>query len=161
MEIVREVSFRVEAVPVPQPRQRTAARVRSDGSAFAANYVDGKHPIHAFKAAVSEAAGIFFDGEEPMAEAPIHLGVSFVVPRPKYLTKRYKTTDRVPLFGARGDWDNFGKAVSDAMEGIAYDNDCRIYSAFVQKYYAAEGESPHTLILLQEMGFTEAKAPAA
>jgi crossover junction endodeoxyribonuclease RusA len=40
---------------------------------------------------------------------------------------------------ARGDWDNFGKLVSDALNRVAYEDDSLIQDARVRKFY----DSPH------------------
>ena len=150
VKVKTELSFRVDTVPVPQPRQRTRTFKTADGRPASQNYTPTTHPVNTFKAAVAETATLMCDGE-PQLSGHLHLGVTIVVPRTKTLTKEAGTSGRVPLSKMnKGDWDNFGKAVSDAMEGIVYDNDCRIYSTFIQKFYAAEDESPHTLILVQE-----------
>lgn len=139
----------VEHTPVPQPRQRATATKTGK----VVNYVPGNHPIRDFKDAIKRAAMEVVDG---FVEPPIHMGITFVVPRPKSLTREAKTEGRVPLTKAKGDWDNFGKAVSDALEGIFYANDCQIYSAYVEKYYSAEGESPHTIVLVEHSSPVEA-----
>lgn len=46
------------------------------------------------------------------------------------------------------DWDNIGKLVSDALNGIAYEDDKAIVSAIVSKFYA---DKPRTFIVLQSI----------
>nr|DAG40359.1 MAG TPA: Endodeoxyribonuclease RusA [Caudoviricetes sp.] len=41
------------------------------------------------------------------------------------------------------DWDNLGKLVSDALNGIAYDDDKSVVDASVRKYYS---DRPRTQI---------------
>jgi len=43
------------------------------------------------------------------------------------------------------DWDNVGKIISDALNGLAYDDDSQIVSATVEKYYS---DSPRVEIEL-------------
>lgn len=38
----------------------------------------------------------------------------------------------------RPDWDNIGKIVSDALNGLAYHDDSQIVSATVEKWYSTE-----------------------
>lgn len=84
-----------------------------------------------------------------MIKSPIHLGLTVVLPRPKALTREWKSTGRVPMIKVKGDNDNFEKCVYDAMEGIVYPNDCLIYSNFTETFYAAEDETPHVIVLVQ------------
>ena len=45
------------------------------------------------------------------------------------------------------DWDNIGKLVADALNGIAYDDDKCIVDAMVRKFYSTD---PRTVVILQE-----------
>ena len=45
------------------------------------------------------------------------------------------------------DWDNIGKLVTDALNGIAYDDDKNIVDAIVRKYYST---IPRTVIFIKE-----------
>lgn len=45
------------------------------------------------------------------------------------------------------DWDNIGKLVSDALNGIAYDDDKSVVDAVVRKYYS---DRPRTQITVCE-----------
>lgn len=48
----------------------------------------------------------------------------------------------------RKDLDNICKAILDALNGIAYDDDRQIVSLFAQKYYSDE---PRVLVVLEEI----------
>lgn len=45
------------------------------------------------------------------------------------------------------DWDNIGKLIADALNGIAYDDDKCIVDAMVRKFYSTD---PRTVVILQE-----------
>lgn len=45
------------------------------------------------------------------------------------------------------DWDNIGKLVADALNGVAYDDDKCIVDAMVRNFYSTD---PRTVIYLQE-----------
>jgi len=153
---VRTWAFRINAVPKPQPRQRSAAYLDKAGRARSSRpYTPAKHPVNVFKAAVADAATVQFEGQ-PYITGPVHVGLTVVLPRPRSLTREWKSTGRVPLIKVKGDNENFEKAVYDAMEGIVYDNDARIYSNFTESWYAAEGESPHTLVYIEERAYQPA-----
>ena len=68
---------------------------------------------------------------------------------PKSATKR----DREKMISGeirptvKPDWDNVGKLVADALNGIAYDDDKCIVDAMVRKFYSTD---PRTVVILQE-----------
>jgi len=45
------------------------------------------------------------------------------------------------------DWDNLGKLVSDALNGVAYDDDKSVVDAVVRKFYS---DRPRTQIVITE-----------
>lgn len=47
----------------------------------------------------------------------------------------------------RPDWDNVGKIISDALNGLAYHDDSQIVSATVEKWYSLE---PRVEVILME-----------
>jgi Holliday junction resolvase RusA-like endonuclease len=49
----------------------------------------------------------------------------------------------------RPDWDNVGKIISDALNGLAYHDDSQIVTATVEKWYSTE---PRVEVEIQEMG---------
>jgi Holliday junction resolvase RusA-like endonuclease len=49
----------------------------------------------------------------------------------------------------RPDWDNVGKIISDALNGLAYHDDSQIVTATVEKWYSAE---PRVGVEIQEIG---------
>lgn len=55
---------------------------------------------------------------------------------PDYISGKVRPT-------VKPDWDNIGKLVCDALNGVAYDDDRKICEARVQKFY---GETPKTVI---------------
>jgi Holliday junction resolvase RusA-like endonuclease len=51
------------------------------------------------------------------------------------------------------DWDNIGKIVTDALNGLAYEDDKQIVEATVKKYYS---EEPRVEVVIQEIDKGEA-----
>jgi Holliday junction resolvase RusA-like endonuclease len=47
------------------------------------------------------------------------------------------------------DWDNIGKIISDALNGLAYHDDSQIVSATVEKWYS---NNPRVEVEIQEIG---------
>jgi Holliday junction resolvase RusA-like endonuclease len=138
---MEELTFRVEAVPVAQPRQRH--RVLSvGGKSFAQNYTPKNDPVNSFKASCRIAAVEAFGERGPIGE-PIIMHLVFVMPRPKSLPKRL--AGRLP-HAKKPDRDNLAKGVHDALEGILYHNDSQVYAGAVEKWVASENETPHVWV---------------
>lgn len=134
------IKFIVPAVPVAQPRQRHRV-VQSGGRTFTQNYTPSKHPVQSFKATVRMAAQQAYDG--PPLNEPIAMRIVFVMDRPARLLKKKSPEGRVPFCNKNKDWDNLGKAVSDALNGLAYIDDGLLWDVSVRKVYGSRIEAPH------------------
>jgi Holliday junction resolvase RusA-like endonuclease len=122
------------------------------GKALSVNYTDSDSPIHAFRHAVKEAA------RQAMALAqlqlltpPIHLGTKFVFGRPAYLNKKKLGTGEVPHDKKRADLDNLVKGLMDACTGILWEDDSQVQTLWVEKCFAAVGDSPHVVVVAEEL----------
>lgn len=78
-------------------------------------------------------------------QTPLGVIVTAYLPIPKS-TPKYKRPDMIsgktrPT--VKPDWDNIGKIVCDALNGVAYDDDKVICQAAVYKQYS---ETPKTVI---------------
>ena len=146
------IEFTVPAVPVAQPRQRHAmigGHVR--------NYTPTKHPVNDFKATVRMAyqAERQRCGNDELLhywtpDAEMHVSIEAVFPRPKSKTKKRGTNPR-EWKRSKPDWDNIGKSVCDALNGLAYNDDSQIVSASVTKMIAAADEQPHVSIVIETL----------
>lgn len=139
------MKFRVDSVPVAQPRQRQRV-AKLNGKMAAMNYTPAKHPVNAFKASVAEAAAkvvpVPLDG-------PVALVLCFVLPRPKSLVWKSKPMPRV-WCPKRPDCDNLAKAVLDAMAGCWRD-DSQVCRLEIVKVIAAGDEQPHVEISIESL----------
>lgn len=138
----REIKFTVPALPVAQPRPRAAmagGHARVYGAA-------ASHPIHAFKAAVMHSAHAVYS--EAPHDGPIAISVLCVLPRPKHMFWKTKPMPRERHIG-RPDADNIFKAVTDALNGLVFTDDSRIYAAAVEKAIAAGDEQPHCEVAIR------------
>jgi Holliday junction resolvase RusA-like endonuclease len=138
-----EIKFRIPGLPVAQPRQRQSF-ARIGGKSFARNYTPAKHPVNDFKALARMAAGMAYDGP-PLLNA-VEIQVVFVFARPKNVLKRHGT-GRLPHV-SKPDLDNVLKALLDALNGVVFMDDSQVNVARVEKWKAAVGEQPHTLVRL-------------
>lgn len=130
------IKFTIPAVPVAQPRQRSAmiaGKVR--------NYTPATHPVNAFKATARLAwANSDYDGEPlPYAFA---VRLTFVFPRPGRLIWKSRPMPRAG-HTRKPDADNLAKAVLDALNGVVWPDDSQVCRLTVEKVYAAGGEQPH------------------
>ena len=77
-----------------------------------------------------------------LMDGPIGVSATFYLPKPKSRRKGDVWADTKP------DWDNLGKAVTDALEGLFWVNDSRIVDCRVRKVY---GEPPRVEIEIEEL----------
>ena len=141
--------FSVHGVPVAQPRHKVAARGK-----FAHAYIPKEHPIHAWKDSVRESWKATGDA---YLEGPICFGAIFYLPRPmthyrtgKFAGQLKPSAPKYPAARGTKDGDNMAKAVTDALEGVAYDDDCQITEWHMRKRYIDE-LGPRAVITLAEI----------
>jgi len=136
-----EIKFKVDAVPVAQPRQRHAMI-----AGHISNYTPSKHPVNSFKASVAYSAKKEYSG--PVLDCPIEVEIVAIFPRPKgmmYKTKpmprEYKTT--------KPDVDNIQKSVYDALNNVLWRDDCLICSSVTKKMIASGDEGASVIITVR------------
>jgi Holliday junction resolvase RusA-like endonuclease len=140
MNTVEVIKFTVPAVPIAQPRPRAVAG--GGGSAYARMIeASSSHPVYAFKASVRMAAAAAYEG--PPLDVPLQMSLLFVMPRPQSMRWKTRTMPRAPYCAKKKDWDNLGKAVSDALNEVLYTDDGLLWNVNVTKVYAAGDEAPH------------------
>lgn len=126
------ITFSVPGEPVPQPRPRVSTR-----GGFARAYVPAKHPVHAYRAAIANAAraaGAGVHGE------PVGVLIDLVWQRPKSHLRKSGVKPDAPQF-PRCDVDNAAKAVLDALNGVAWEDDSQVCSLTVAKHYGTEART--------------------
>ena len=122
--------------PVAQPRPKVSTR-----GGFARAYVDAKHPIHAYKQAIRLA---YVNAGGGILKGPVRVNIDCWFGRPKSHSK--KRSEQLERKITKPDVDNLAKAILDALNGIAYDDDSQVYSLEVQKRYVGENEDVGTWI---------------
>lgn len=132
------IAFHVNAVPVPQPRQRHRV-VTSNGRTFATNYTPKGASVNVFKACVRMALESAYRGAP--IEGPIYLTVIFLLPRPGRLIWKTRPMPRVPHIG-KPDTDNLVKSLKDALSGLAWRDDAQVFNLTAVKWYASGDEAP-------------------
>ena len=97
------------------------------------------------KLSYQQAAGGFFLGKD----VPVRIRIDVYYGTPMSVSKKKR---RAMLMGLifptkKPDWDNIGKIVCDALNGIAYTDDAQVVDGHVIKHYS---EIPHTDVLIEE-----------
>lgn len=130
-----EITFEVEGKPFGKERPRFTRYAQPYTPSKTANYEQN----------VALAYKLKYGRTKFPPDAALGIDIKAYMPIPKR-TPKYKLPDLVsgkvrPT--VKPDWDNIGKLVCDALNGVAYDDDRKICEARVQKFY---GETPKTVI---------------
>lgn len=83
-------------------------------------------------------------------EGPVSASIHVFCAVPKSASKKNRTSwlmGRHPVT-KRPDLDNLAKAVLDALNGIAYDDDSQVAELYITKEYS---ETPRTMVILREI----------
>ena len=141
-EILREVSFRVETKPIAKGRPRYVF--------FGGN----RHAYTPKKTADYEA--LIADQYMKMADyykygldVPLIVSLSFGLPIPKSTPKsrREAMNDGLIRHMKKPDVDNLVKAVLDALNGVAWEDDSQIVRVCAEKFYSKD---PYIYIRIRE-----------
>lgn len=126
---MRPVHFVVDESPVAWQRARLARGGRHHFTAA---------ETRQWKDTVARLGKVAMLGREPL-RGPVELLVVFLLPVPAgwpaWKRKEALCGRLVPT--TRPDWDNLGKGVSDALNGIAWADDAQVVDCFTRKRYAA------------------------
>ena len=125
------ITFYVDGEPVPQPRARITTR-----GGFGRAYVETKHPIHAYRAAVSQAA--IAAGLRPCT-GTVEVVIDAVFCRPRSHMNKKGLKPTAPIT-PRADVDNLAKGVLDSI-GPIIGNDTQVKRLVIEKRYGTEART--------------------
>lgn len=140
-----QIVFRVDSVPVAQPRQRHRV-IASQGRTFAQNYTPAKHPATQFKSDVRLIAAA---GTTRPLEGGLHMDVLFVMPRPKGMIWKKRLMPR-EAHTKKPDIDNLLKCVMDALKDLCWRDDSQVSAVTACKVIASGDETPHVVVRIKE-----------
>lgn len=150
------VIFRVNTIPVGQPRAKACGR-----GGFVRMYTPDT--ADQFKADVRRAALQEWDGVK--LEGPLKIHAMFILPRPQGHYHKRKSgavlrSDAPQWCSVKPDIDNLTKAAMDAMSdrivkgitdaGLWYD-DCQVAWLDVRKVYTKDGSEPAALVSIYRL----------
>jgi len=122
--------------PIAQPRAKVSTK-----NGFARAYTERDHPIHAYKQAVRLA---YVNAGGDVLEGPVSIRIVCWFGRPKSHSK--KRRQQAEPKTTKPDLDNIAKAILDALNEIAYDDDGQVYRLTVEKWYVGPYDSVGTII---------------
>lgn len=102
------------------------------------------------KLSYQQAAGGLFLG----AGVPVRVRIDAYYDTPKSESKKKLRNMLAGLLfpTKKPDWDNIGKIICDALNGIAWKDDAQIVDGHVLKHYS---EVPHTDVLIEEAKYED------
>jgi Holliday junction resolvase RusA-like endonuclease len=92
-------------------------------------------------AVVAEALPLF---PKPLHEGPVSIRASFIMHRPKSLT-RWKAAHHL----APPDLDKLIRATNDGLSGVAFKDDAQVWRLAVEKHYGGVGEETGAWITVE------------
>jgi Holliday junction resolvase RusA-like endonuclease len=122
--------------PIAQPRVKVSTR-----GGFARAYTERDHPIHAYKQAIRLA---YVNAGGEVLEGPVSVRIVCWFDRPKSHSK--KRRQQAEPKTTKPDLDNVGKAILDALNEIAYNDDGQVYRLTIEKWYIGPSDLTGTII---------------
>ena len=131
--------MRIPGPPFAQPRPRFARRSKFVKTYDAPEAVSWKGAAQVHMRGAMRAAGL-----SPY-DVPLYVRIVAVFECPQSDHRKTAPVPRRPYVGLK-DWDNIGKAVCDAGNGVLYLDDRLIARASVTCWVGAQGEAPYVEI---------------
>ena len=93
----------------------------------------------AYEREIAQAARAAWEGRD-LLDGPVYIIINAFFPIPASWPKRRRqeAASGALWHTSKPDWDNIGKAVSDALNGIVWGDDCQVAFAKVTKHYGVE-----------------------
>lgn len=136
--------FVVLGEPVAQPRPRATSI-----GGMARMYEAAKdHPIHAYKDAVALYCRQAMQADPLTGPVRVHLLFCHELPKTYH---RKRNPPKEQWKATKPDLDNLTKAVLDALNGVAWQDDSQVVWLNSQKVTAAQGHEPYTEVLISEL----------
>lgn len=133
-----QYEFFVYHLPEPEPRKQHRL-VRTPGREYIQTYTKENSPVNVYKQAIKFEAMQAIAGRGPLS-GPLSVEIQFIMPRPKSIVWKRKEMIREWHWG-RPDIDNLQKALFDALNGVAWNDDGQVCELDVIKIIAA-GDEP-------------------
>jgi len=126
--------------PIAQPRAKVSTR-----GGFARAYTERGHAVHACKQAIRLA---YVNAGGEVLEGPVSISIVCWFEQPKSHSK--KRRQQAEPKTTKPDADNLAKAVLDALNGIAYNDDGQVCKLTVEKWYVGPYDAVGTMIEVKQ-----------
>lgn len=130
--------LKIPGKPTGQPRPRITSR-----GAFKTKAATTRESLIQ---QIALAAGV-----QPI-DGPVDLAVRVIQPLPQSWSKADKLARAGRADVRKPDLDNIAKQIADALNGIAYADDCQVASLHIEKMVALPNEQPETLVWIKSLG---------
>lgn len=131
------VSFVVPGIPVGKGRHRSRIALDKQAHKSVATYPDRKTAKYEKNVAIE--AKIAMCGRKPVSGSVCLIVRAFYpIPVSWPLWRKREARAGIIVPRVKPDWDNIGKACSDAMNAVVYDDDAAIVTACVLKRYSLD-----------------------
>ena len=154
LEQFDSISFAVPGEPVPMPRAR-----HSRAGNFVRTYTPAHATAHKGLVALAWRQALRSTGPHGIySYNPVSLDIVVIRTLPAAAQKwKHAMVDENMAVHAgpddgwllpvtvQGDWDNYGKLVSDALNGLAYHDDAQVFDGRVRKQYGGTAETRITV----------------
>lgn len=153
------IIFTVPVAPVPQPRVKFSSRggfVKAYTPTSIKNSKTGErkpHPIVAYKQAIKACCSAAYQG--PPLTGPLRVDLMFYFPRPNAMRWKKKPMPRVRVFCGGDDGDNLTKAVWDALNKLAWEDDTQVCEWGGGKWICAGDEQPRVDVVIAPLDEVE------
>lgn len=140
---MKEIYFIVDGKVQPKQRPKVY-RNRYTGKAHAITPRQTVEYEEKVKASFYEAC----DGEKFFLTGAVHMTVNVYVAIAKSTPKKTREkmlTGEIKPITRTGDLDNLLKAISDALNGVAYNDDSQIIDATIRKFYGEQARAEITI----------------
>lgn len=120
------IEFIVHGKPVPKARPRVVR-----------GHTYTPKPTADYEKLVRQA---FVEQKQSMEFGLLKIHIIFFMPIPKSWSndKKQRAADGILRPDTRPDLDNLYKSITDALNGLAYEDDSQIVTATISKYYSTE-----------------------
>ncbi len=137
MTLATIVHFVVPGIPVAKGRARSRIARTAAGQNFVQHYTPPETKKYEKQVAIE--AKIAMRGQKP-ASGAVCLVVKAFYPIPASWPQWRKREAHIGIIApkVKPDWDNIGKACSDAMNGVVYGDDAAIVTGCVHKRYSGD-----------------------
>lgn len=132
------VHFTIPGVPVPKARPR----VKKNGFTYTPKKTED------YEALVKDVYNL--TAKHYFSDSPLHVYMDLFFPIPKSYSKKRRKELSCPNtpYPKRPDADNVIKAITDALNGIAYKDDGQIVRVSAAKWY---GKEPRAEVVIEEV----------